>query len=158
MREWLENLQPRERRILLAGAVVAAVIAVWGFIWSPLSTANADLRLAVAEKQRLEVALLRTAALPARDAVPTAGGAASASMLVLVERTQQAHGLAGAFTQTRPDGPDGINVTFQNASFDAMLDWLVMLQAEHGVSIEIATFSSTRQAGLVSGRLFLRRV
>ncbi len=157
MREWLDNLQPRERIILLAGAVAAAIIVVWGLIWSPLSAANSNLSLAVAEKQRLEVALQRTAALPGRSATPTAGAAQGTSLLVLVERTQQAHGLGGAFTQTRPDGPDGINVTFQNASFDSMLSWLVMLQAEHGVSIESATFSSTRQAGLVSGRLFLRR-
>lgn len=157
MREWLDNLQPRERRIVLAGAIVVGVIVIWGFIWSPLSAANANLGVAVAEKQRLAVALQRTAAIPGRDATPVAAGVRGASLVVLVERTQQAHGLAGAFTQTRPDGPDGINVTFQNASFDAMLNWLVMLQAEHGVSIESATFNSTRQAGLVSGRLFLRR-
>ena len=62
---------------------------------------------------------------------------------------------------TRPlrctDGADGIRVTFQAASFDSLVTWLVALQRRYGVAVESANFDGTRQAGLVSATLVLRR-
>lgn len=157
MPDWFQRLQPRERWVLGAGSVAVAVLIVWGLIWTPLSNASERLQASVADKQGLLIGLQRVDALPATGPSTGAPRAQSQSLLVLVERTQQAHGLTGAFTQTRPDGTDAIDVTFQNASFDALLGWLIALQTEHGVTVESASFGSTREPGLVSGRLFLRR-
>jgi general secretion pathway protein M len=155
MNAWFENLQPRERWVLLGGGIVALFIVFWSFLWSPLTSGTAELRRSVADSQRLLVNLQRIEAMPV--ATPQAPRTQSMSLLVLVERTQQAHGLTGAVTRTRPEGADGINVTFQNASFDDLLAWLISLQTEHQVAVESASFSGTRQEGLVSGQLFLRR-
>ena len=74
---------------------------------------------------------------------------------MLVTSTAQPFGLA--LDRTRPDGADGINVTFQGVSFDSLVNWLVTLDATHRVTVESASFSSAREPGLVNGQLFLRR-
>lgn len=158
MQDWWEGLQPRERRILICGAVLAAIVLVWSFVWSPLTRATAEMRVAVAQKQRLAIDLQRTATLSGSDQ-PTRpqGSQPATSLLVLVERTHQAHGLKDTFTLTRPDGPDVISIRFQNASFDAMMDWLVMLDNEHNLMVENSQMTKAQQPGLVNGNLVLRR-
>ena len=155
MKEWFWSREPRERVILGAGAVVAALIVAWGFVWKPLMDGTAELRDSVAQKNQLLIDLRQAAVI-----APAAGGGApgaAQSLLVLVDSTAQSHGLAGALTRTRQDGPDGVNVTFQNASFDALMSWLVTLHSEHRVGVESATVTRTQQPGLVNGQIFLRR-
>ena len=154
MKAWFESLQPRERVILLAGAVAAALIVLWAGILAPLDRSATELRAAVATKERLLIDVTRVQGLQPQDAAPASRGGTH-SLVVLVDTTRQPHGLE--FARTRPDGPNGINVTFQNASFDALVDWLIAIEANHGVVVETASFSSTRDRGLVSGQLFLRR-
>jgi general secretion pathway protein M len=154
MKSWFYGLQPRERFIVGGGGVLALILALWLGVLRPLHNETVDLRDAVATKQRLLLNLGRvegsrlggTTATKQEDA-PT--------LYVLVSNTAQQHGLT--LPRTRPDGTDGINVTFQNASFDALLGWLVSLETEHAVAVESASFSTARQPGLVNGQLFLRR-
>jgi type II secretory pathway component PulM len=77
------------------------------------------------------------------------------TLVVLVGNSASEHGVA--LTRTRPDGPDGIQVTFGNASFDTLVAWLVALDAQYRVTVESASFTGTRQPGIVNGQLLLRR-
>jgi general secretion pathway protein M len=156
MREWFLSREPRERIVLASGAVLAAVILFWGIIWAPLRDNSAELRDSVAQKSRLLVDLQRAAAIaPAADARPASTG--TQSLVVLIDSTAQSHGLAGALTRTRPEGANGISVTFRDASFDALVSWLVTLESAHGLIVESATVNGTRAPGLVNGQLLLRR-
>lgn len=154
MKAWFLSLQERERLILVGGAIVAAVVVLWWLVLAPLNEGSAELRDAVTQKRRLLLDLRRVEAIvPGTDAA--AASPAGQSLLVLVESTAQAFGLAAP--RTRQDGPNGINVSFQGASFDALLAWLIELDTTHGVRVETASFSSARETGLVNGQLFLRR-
>jgi type II secretory pathway component PulM len=157
MKEWFLSREPRERVILAAGAAAVAIFLFWSFVWTPLHDGSVDLSESVAQKSRLLVDVQRAAALAPAGGTqrPTAG---NQSLVVLVDGTSQSHGLAGALTRTRPDGADRINVTFQNASFDSLLNWLVTLQSTHGVRVESATVNGTRAPGLVNGQLLLSRL
>jgi len=153
MKAWFLSLQERERLILIGGGIAALVLVLWWLVLAPLRTGSAELREAVTDKQRLLLDLRRVAALPEDTGAPAAGG--GQSLVVLVDTTAQAFGLA--LPRTRPDGTNGINVGFQGVSFDALLAWLIELDATHGVRVESASFSGTREQGLVNGQLFLRR-
>jgi type II secretory pathway component PulM len=157
MREWFLSREPREQIILGAGLVAAVIIVFWGLVWLPLANGAADLRASVDQKSRLLVDLQRAAALAPADAGAAPAQGATQSMVVLVDSTSRQHGIAGAFTRTRPDGADGINVTFQDAPFDALLGWIVALRSGYGVDVESASFNGSRSAGLVSGQVLLRR-
>lgn len=160
MRTWLESLAPRERIVLGAGAVGALVIVLWGLIWMPLARGTGDLEAAI-ERKRVLVAELRRAEALAADAGDTAPSSstqgASRSLVVLVDETAQSRGLASSFTATRPDGRDAINVSFQNAAFDSIVDWLLALERDYGVRVESASFNQARERGLVTGQIRLRR-
>jgi general secretion pathway protein M len=153
MKEWLANLQPRERLIVVGGGIAAAIIALWLLVLSPLQSDAANLRGVVASKQRLLVDLGRVEGLQAAGS--SSDGAPQQTLVVLISNTAKEHGLA--LPRQRADGPDGINVTLQSVSFDALVDWLVALETTHSVHVESANISSAREQGLVNGQVFLRR-
>ena len=153
MKAWFLSLEERERLLLLGGGVAALLIVVWAFVFTPLKSESAELRESVTEKQRLFIDLGRVEAMGTGASSPAEE--TGQSLYVLVDSTAQSHGLA--LRGTRPDGSDGINVTFQRVSFDALLNWLISLETEHGVAVESASFSSASERGLVNGQLLLRR-
>lgn len=152
MRTWFMGLQPRERTILLSGVVIAVALVLWGVLHR-LDRAAASLRDTVATQQQLLVDLARLQGGGANT--PSSVRSNEPTLVTLITTTASAKGLT--FPRTRPDGADAINVSFQNASFDSLLGWLVMLETQRGISVETASFSSAREPGLVSGQIFLRR-
>jgi len=154
MRAWFESLQQRERMTLMVGTAIAALMIFWLFVWSPLRTGAAELRISVADKEQLLSDLYRAAVASDTDGTVDAS---SSSLVVLIDRTAQTSGLGASLTRARPDGPNGINVSFQNATFDVLTNWLVALQQNEGIFVDGASINSTRERGLVSGQIFLRR-
>jgi general secretion pathway protein M len=152
VRAWFLGLQERERVVLLGGAVAVAVVIVFTFVLRPLERGTAALRDTVATDQQL---LLDLARLGAGGATQPTRAPDGQTLMVLITNTAADQGLS--FPRTRQDGPDAMNVTFQNAPFDSLLAWLVSLETSHGVVVETASVSSARDPGLVSGQIFLRR-
>jgi general secretion pathway protein M len=142
--------------MVVGGAVLAAIIIGWTLIWMPLGNGAATLRESVSDKQRLLANLRRAEALAPSGAAPVAA-AGTQSLVVLVDRTHREHGLGGKLSRNQPDGSDGIRVTFEQASFDALVAWLGTLQSDHGVRVENASFNAGREPGVVSATLVLRR-
>ncbi len=157
MKAWFERLEHRDQIVLSAGALLAALIVAWGFIWTPLRSGASELDDAVAQKQQMLAMIQRAQAVS--GPMPSGVDAATTqSLVLLVDQTHRVHGLTGTLSRTQPDGTDGIRVTFQAASFDALINWLVALQRSYGVVVESANVSGSRQAGVVSATLVLRRL
>jgi type II secretory pathway component PulM len=155
MKAWFYGLQMRERWIVAAGALAALVIVVWGFVMTPLRAEIATLRTAVDTKQRLLIDVTRIENdQPAAIAGNREG--AGQALVVIVANTAASHGLD--FPTNRPNGPSGVNVSFQGASFDSLMAWLLALHDTYGVDVESASFSSAREVGLVNGQISLRRL
>jgi general secretion pathway protein M len=155
MKAWFYGLQPRERWILAGGAVAFVVIVLWGFILRPLQAETARLQTSVDAKQRLLIDVARIEGeLPSRSQNNRQGD--EETLAVIVDRTAQSHGINP--TTTRANGPSGVDVTIQNAPFDSLAAWLVVLHGTYGVDVETASFSSAREPGLVNGQLLLRRL
>lgn len=155
MKAWYYGLQPRERWLVTFGAAAAVVIVLWGFVLSPMRSQAALLRTSVETKQRLLVDVSR---LEGANPSALANGfqGTGQTLVVIVSNTAAAHSLD--LPRTRPNGPSGIDVTFQGAAFDSLIAWLVVLHDEYGVDVETASFSSAREPGLVNGQLSLHRL
>jgi len=151
MRAWFDSLQPRERLILIGGAIVAVLIILWIGVLTPLRTRSETLRDSIAQKQRQLVDLARVGPEPAH--ANSAG--ANQTLVVVIDASAREHGVA--LKTRRPDGPDGIQVAFANVSFDTLLGWLVAIEKQNSITVESASFSSTKQRGVVNGQLVLRR-
>lgn len=155
MKVWFYGLAPRERWIVSIGAAVFVAIVLFAGILRPLQQGSAALRAAVDTKQRLLADVVRLeSAQPGRATAARQGS--DQTLVVIVSNTAAAHGLD--LPRTRPNGPSGIDVTFQGASFDALMAWLVALHTSYGIDVETASFSSARGPGLVNGQLSLHRL
>ncbi len=154
MRAWYSNLQPRERWILIAGAVVAVGVLLWAGVLRPLRVQSATLQSAVESKQRLLLDLGRLdTSSPARTPANTGQ---PETLVVVVDSTAQAHGLR--ITRSRPNGPSGVEVTLQAVPFDVLVAWLMTLHGTYAVDVESAQLSTARQQGLVNGQVTLHRL
>ncbi len=155
MRAWFYGLQVRERWIVAIGASAAVIIVVWGFVVTPLRAEIAALRTSVDTKQRLLVDVARVEGDRPSTVVGDRQGA-NQTLVVIVDNTARSHGLD--FPRTRANGPSGVDVSFQGASADSLVAWLLVLHDTYGIDVETASFSSTREPGLVTGQLSLRRL
>ena len=154
MMDRLKQLAPREQLVLGIGTLLAIAIIGWSFVWSPLRNGADELDSEVAERSQQVVDLMRAANL---DASSTAGSIleGTRSLIVLVDETARPLGLE--FTRTNLDGADAIRVSFADARFDRLIEWLISLQQAHGVTVVTASFSRTRSSGLVTGQVQLDR-
>jgi general secretion pathway protein M len=157
MKAWFYGLQPRERWILGVGLVATVLIVFWAFVLKPLQRQSQSLQTAVESKQRLLVDL---AQLEGAQTPLSPGGSGvqgrEQTLVVVIDTTAQQHGIA--LSRTRPNGPSGIDVTFQGASFDVLVAWLMTLHGTYAVDVESASFTSARIQGLVNGQLSLQRL
>jgi type II secretory pathway component PulM len=64
MMRWLARFSPRERAIVVGGAAILVVVAIWLFVITPLRDRNSATADLVPERERLNARLL-TAASPA---------------------------------------------------------------------------------------------
>ena len=151
MKAWFQNLQPRERLIVLGGIVGVLLIAVW-FGVMRLHAQTEVLRESVAAKQRMLVDLSRVGTRPA--AAANAQGN-NQTLVVVIDGSAREHGIT--LSTRRPDGPDGVQVAFSNVPFDMLLDWLVALEKQSSVAVESASFTTAKTKGIVNGQLTLRR-
>jgi type II secretory pathway component PulM len=153
IRDWFENRPPHERAILVGVAVAVLLAVLWLGALRPLQSGSAVLRESVAAKQRL---LANLSQIGGQDTAPggtTPGG--DQTLLRLVKNSAVEHGVET--TRERADGPNGLQVTFGNASFDTLVEWIVALETQNAVIVESASFTVTRQPGIVNGQLLLRR-
>lgn len=156
MKDWFAGLAPRERYVLVGGAAAALLIITWAFVWRPLTVGADELRATLSVQQELLVNLHRARGLAGASSESVSADDLQ-SLVVLVDRTHREHGLEGALSRNQPDGPDGTRVTLQNAGFDALMGWLATLESQYQVIVESASINGSREPGLVSATLVLRR-
>jgi general secretion pathway protein M len=142
----------RERRLVLGGLALAAVILIFGVV-IPLdrSVAHAHDRLA---GKRADLTWMQSVApeLATAAAPPAATGE---SLLVIIDRSARESGLAGALASSEPAGPGSLSVRLAKAPFDTLVGWLGRLAQQNGVSVESATIEKTDTPGLVSAAIVL---
>ncbi len=159
IRAWWTGLAPREQRVVAIGAVVVALMLGWALVWHPLAAKRAELREAV-DAQRRDLAYVRVAAAEV-ERLRAAGTRSRAdrqgrSLLALADATARSHGLESALRRVEPVGTASVRVSFELASFDALIDWIEGLTRDYGI---VATdFSADRAdgVGLVNARVTLQ--
>lgn len=160
MKAWWAGLAPRERRILVLGAVALGLILAWVAVWEPLLQGRSALRSDVARlsaeavwMEQVADDVRRRARLEQRaPALPGAGG----SMLTLIEVSANAAGLRSALTRVQPEG-EGARLIMDAVGFDALMGWLAELELRQGLRVSELMIEGQQAAGQVSARLLLER-
>ena len=159
MRAWWDGLAAREQRIVAIGAILVALMLGWALVWHPLALKRAALRDTV-DAQRRDLAYVRVASAEVERlraaGTHSRGDRQGRSLLALADATARAGGLEGALRRVEPVGATSVRVTFEVASFDALVGWIQGLTGDYGV--EATDFSADRAdgVGLVNARVTLQ--
>jgi type II secretory pathway component PulM len=150
--EAIAAFSPRERRLLLAGAVAAAAILLFGILL-PLdhSVAQAQQRLA---KKRADLSWMQSVAQQIA-LLPPAAAANGESLLVVVDRSARESGLASALSGSEPGAAGSLSVRLEKAPFDVLVGWLTRLAQQNGVAVDSAIIEKTGAPGLVNANIVL---
>ena len=159
VREWLEKLAPRERLLVLAGAIFAGLALIYALGLQPLYAARG--RAAAEVEARRD--LLRDIEQVARRfgpqgaaAVPAA--AAGESLVVVVDRSTRERGLGPYLKRNQPEGASGVRLRLENVPFDELTGWLADVQARHGLAAAAASFDPSGEPGRVNSNLVRERI
>ena len=151
---WLASLQERERLLVTWGGLAAAVLLVLGVGVLPLYSAAKSAELRV-ERKRNDLAWMQSVAGELRAAGPTQ--ASGQSLVLIVDQTARAAGLAASLRDTQPSGTGGIRVRLESAPFDVIVAWLGDLARRNGLVVESATVDRTSRTGIVNASLIMRK-
>jgi general secretion pathway protein M len=149
----LRSLSPRDRRTLIVGAVIAAILFVLVVI-VPLDRGVSHLHDQVTQKQA-DLLWMRSVAPEIAAAGPVRHAGSGESLIVIVDQSARESGLGTALSGSQPSGHGGLSVQLEKAPFDALVGWLARLSQQNGVQIESANIDSAGEPGLVNASLVL---
>ncbi|MDX5333739.1 MAG: type II secretion system protein M [Gammaproteobacteria bacterium] len=158
MRTWLEQLTPRDRRILIAGGAIALPLLFYVLAWAPLQRQITQLETSVAAQRAsfswMQSAAVEVARLRTRNAnLAQAGG----SLLSIVNQSAQRHELAKTIQRMTPQGEQAIELLISSVNFDGFVTWLGDLELEHSIMVSTLTLTRTELPCRVDVRLTLER-
>jgi general secretion pathway protein M len=155
---WWRKQSERDRRMLVVGGGVAAVLLGWAFVWHPLALSRERLATQVAV-DRANLAWMRQAAaeLTALQARGTRGQVdrQGKSLLALADVTARGAGLGGALKRVEPAGAKSVRGSFETANFDALIGWIDALSRDYAVQATDFSADKVEGIGLVNARIVL---
>jgi general secretion pathway protein M len=159
IQQWLDKLAPRERWMVMGGALFALVALIFALGILPVYRARDTAAERVAEQRQLltdieQVARRFGPQSPATAATPTR----NESVLVLIDRSTRERGLSSYLKRNQPEGADGVRLRMENAPFDELLLWLSDVQSGQGLAAVSASFDPAGEPGRVNANLVLSPV
>jgi len=150
-----DTMSEREQRLLKLGGIAAVLILIFGVLL-PLDGSVAKARARITQKQA-DLVWMRNVAPVIQQSGPVHNRGTGESLIVIVDRSARESGLEKALAGSEPNGPGGIQVRLEKASFDAMIGWLSRLSQQNGVSVDGASIDSAGAPGMVNASIVLRQ-
>lgn len=155
MERW-QQFNRREQGVLLLTAGVLALLLLWLIIVQPLramvADQHADNRMLADQLQQARTMAGQLQQLKQSGANSSRAGANNLQRLV--GQTARSHGLV--MSDFRPNSDNSLQLRFEQAPFNGLLEWLYQLEASHNVAVDNLDISPTRDSGLVSVSIRLR--
>jgi general secretion pathway protein M len=151
----LDNMSEREQKLVKFGGIGVVLILIFGVL-IPLDSSVAKARARITQKQA-DLVWMKNVAPVLAATTPHSGGPGGESLIVIVDRSARESGLDKALAGSEPNGPGGIQVRMEKASFDAMIGWLSRLSQQNGIGVDGASIDSGGGPGLVNAALVLRQ-
>lgn len=151
------RLAPRERRLVLAGAVALLLTLLFLVVWEPLVQNHRRQALALEEARALanRLELIGAEVAARRGNQPNIDR--SASLLATVDRAARSGTLGVSPSRLQPEGEREVRVWLDNLVFENLLQWIDELANRHGVVVQTADVERTDNPGRVNVRLTLTR-
>lgn len=157
MKEWFAGLNPRERHILIAGGFVTGLLLLYQLVWSPLSS-GVEKRATQTMKLEQQLDWMRQSTAEIRQLRGSRSGTGALppgqSLLGLTQQTARKQ-LGSAIKKMQAEGQNGVRMWLEDASFDAIMQWLDILQFKYAIVISDITLEQRKVKGKVNARILL---
>lgn len=147
----LDTLSERDRRMLLIGGALIALLIVYIVIQLDSSVSSAHKRI---KRKQEDLAWIQTAT-PELANAPQMGTTNGESLLVIVDRSARESGLGTSLAGSEPSGPGGLSIRLQKASFDTLILWLARLAQQNGIRVDSASIDQAGTPGVVNAAIVL---
>ena len=156
MKQWWQNLTSRERQIVLAGGLMLLLVILYQNLWSPLQQ---HLRLQRNQVQQLQQQLgwMQQQAPLVRQLkrAPSPGASRTGDITGTLSNSSQAYQIA--LKRIQPQGDNAL-VEIDITGFDQLVNWLGMLEQQHGITPQQIDLQRTGEPGKIQvKRLLLGR-
>jgi len=159
MKEWFEQLELRERLLVMAAGALVLIFIITTFGIRPIINKTSRGQELVEDKQALLVELSQVAQRLGPQSGPnqSTDAGSTQSLVVLVDQTTRTRGLAPYLKRNQPDGTSRIRLRFENAPFDTLVEWLDQLESQYGLTATSANIDVAAGLGRVSCNLTISK-
>ena len=148
LKNQFEQLNNRERTMVVVVAVALAIFIPYQFIWSPIVNGVEERRNKV-DKQEQDLVWMQSKLNEVQQLSRTATNASATgkSLYGLVEKT--ARQKFGGDIRIQQEGKKGIRIQIKDAGFDAVMFWLDELQMKYKINIKDFKIDRSKTVGNV---------
>lgn len=158
MKQWWLHLSIREQRTVIIGSVLLFFIVMYFFIWSPISDTVDTLQQNVVQDSEL-LSWMKITAPQINVTQVTSSAAhpvAAADLFGTVQQSLLSSGLKSALQNIEQQKAGTIKLTFNSISFDNLINWLIAVQRDYGVSAVEVNLNKVADEGHVKGEIVLQ--
>lgn len=152
---WYQQLEPRERHMVLGGGIIVALIILF-MLLTPLQRQVSAAQVRFSERQR-DLLWLQSVAPQLATLKSAANTHGSESLVVLTDRIARGAGLASAIKGNQQSEDGSLSVHMEQAPFNAFTAWAAELVQQHGVQLISASIEATSTPGIVNASVTLRQ-
>lgn len=158
MKQWWHNLTPREQKVVMFGAIILLIMIVHFFIWSPLSDSVDLLKQNVSQDRdlltwmKLNLPRIDTTKIGAKSAQPVN----PADMFATVQQSIATSGLKSETQNIEQQKVGTIKVSFNAVGFDNLMNWLIILHRDFGITPIEVHLDRIAEEGTVKGEVLLQ--
>lgn len=148
MKDWFDNLEQREQWFVGAGAVIAAIVILWGLVWMPLANGHDNARTDVDtwEGALAELRVVGASMTTTPTTGPTPQPGSTDSPVIIVDQTLRAANLNSSLQRRQPT-PNGIRVEFEDVAFDQLIVWLGDLNNRYAMEVQAGNMNISTRTG-----------
>ena len=158
MMSWWQNLESRDRQILLVGGVLLIIILLYVMVWEPLDKSVRELDRGV-DARRVTLQWMNEAATEIKSlqagAQPVGEGLGGRSLLSVVDQAARQAGLGPSLKRVEPEDKDKVRVWMEKVPFDKLVTWTGGLTRQYGVTVNSIRIERLDDPGLVNARVTL---
>jgi len=154
IKQFLDQLNERERNMVYAAAVFLLVFLPYQFIWAPFTNSIDELGKRV-EIQEQDLLWMQARVPEVRQLGATANSkqGGTQSIYAVVEKTARQE--FGSDIRVQQEGKEGIRIVIKDTSFDDLLIWLDNLQFRHSAFIKEFKVDREKGVGRVKASILL---
>jgi general secretion pathway protein M len=145
MKNWWQQLNLREQKLVASMSVVIAIFILYSVIWQPINNNLSKTKKKLERQQQLLIWVEENTARYKQASI-TGQKSSNASLTSIVNRTANQQKISIARMQ--PQSKD-LQVWIDEVSFSDLLQWLALLSNREGLQVKNIDISNTEKSGVV---------